>query len=1546
MMEIKVDFNNLITNPMETFLKEVSKGELVFPDNRKKTFNKHSSKILEIEDLDIKSWIPSNVIIKAPEKFIQVKFEADGELFGKSGEDFLPISSTDLHHQIPDLKIVKKGRYNDIVDFKLKYWIYIDINKIDDYQNPLSDIETISISIDKRQDNHKNSQLFKKTKTTNTLVFIREKPKVQLNLDLNYEFKQGKFHYQDKKKVKLGELTINRISSRNYCEDLELDVDLRLVNKKGNDFNNCISFGSKTLSRENLSGNFSKTTALFKISQDSLKPFLKEDVFLDLTCLPPNTNYVANYILSTKSKGKKGSEIINLDIQEVSVNFKISPIIIHEKILTSFQKEPLFNEPVHYGLKNKTEVGKLIIEIPKDTSINFPLNFTISLKEPEIDEFSNGFKWLYFENALVDGSSNNEAIDSIQKLSSQSIKFKNFPNGGELGIPVYFDMENMNINTDHEISISSKITIESAGVIKEASSTISFLIEPVKIENEFKIQLTPHDSFDIPYNHKTTDEPVIWADLHVERCSTFYNKPLDFSVSIDIEELQRGDLFDVALDNISTSKGCDISKNPSKENEFLINNCQPGEFVKFPVKLKLNLFPKNSLGLTEASDYTGVSSISWEGESLSSNQFPFKLQSARIPSELFLACRESSTKTFPKTEDSYQTIVIEEPTKWKKARSSSSVVKDKLCFTLGFGNKAKVGDGAVYIKNLVAKFGEFIDSEPRNRLSEQSKLEVKDPSNNYDFFCYQNMADFDTKTKPIKELKNEMISLSDQLKGNASYFKFYFPENAIQNIKDHTVHMIGFITFDYLESNRRYHEFELENIFEKKSEEVKNYTIEIRFIIEKDEGSHWLALDLGTSAIVTAFDSKFTDNPKIINLQEELENNIGADNYEKSQIFEFDTSFLSSAIKLRYLGHINPKMNLPEKSPYDNDLVFLSPKLSDIKNEPQYVIPYLKSLIGAEYINQFNDELEALRYYNEEGKLTLNDDESNYILRKNESESFESFEKITIANILENTYRSLFRDFIVKSKEIKINPDAFNKMIISIPNTFTPKHVDLIRDVILEKLKDNNFTFRKENLLFISESDAVATYYINYKKSDLEVQEGKDVETEYLLVYDIGAGTLDLTYLKIDRSKEGQKVEILGRIGKNSAGNHFDFVLGKAIYDLYGDKNDLFIEGLDLFKYPKEVEHRNIQINYKNFVRNWVKPSLGKIDLNAHRSNSSSKEDAENISNFEGLGEFSLNDPDFDLLKSSIPLNKDPKNISPKDGGSILERIGGGDDFIENGASLKIDLIDLINHVDVQYWLNENTTQLFNNFFSFFSNKFSKKDEKIPLDTVLLSGRSGQMMCLKHSINTALEEITTPGFQVFDAREIFQRELRKGNDLILKSVVVKGAMQYVTNVIKRDSSIEIINENLKAEYGFLCKDTRPREKPWKYFPMLTIKTKPYNSKKNVLHGLTIRPYLVEIPLDLTNRGEIVFVQTHSANTESDYNSDRQEFISEIFRTNLDEIGAQHNPKEVLAMVRIDLQDHMRVEIGDFAMTYDEPIKIDLFENQYFIKSMWPYYYEK
>ncbi len=349
-----------------------------------------------------------------------------------------------------------------------------------------------------------------------------------------------------------------------------------------------------------------------------------------------------------------------------------------------------------------------------------------------------------------------------------------------------------------------------------------------------------------------------------------------------------------------------------------------------------------------------------------------------------------------------------------------------------------------------------------------------------------------------------------------------------------------------------------------KGGQKKNATFNILF--KKEPRPEILCVDFGTSAIVAGthineifnicdlqYEKKFllSDNDKIRILQEnnQILDKITNDPNERWKV---EDTFIKELIDGENAPFINSRIFINDKyfiqtgqqqnydyiaeSLDDSDIqnayklypIWVSPLMNQVKYELE--IPCLKSIIGYRQLpikaSDDNKEWEYIDNNNKQAKVFYDNGCPNAIFNTD--------------NIFRLCYKQLFTHLIRRKHKDKNKIDELktNNLILTIPNTYTPLNIQKLKQIARESFP----SVYPERLLTLSESDAVACYFIS--KSDPEATENKNI-----LIYDMGAGTLDITLLKHSKKEHKDIIEIQNKIGVNMAGNYLDYVILEILQD-------------------------------------------------------------------------------------------------------------------------------------------------------------------------------------------------------------------------------------------------------------------------------------------------------------------------------------------------------------------------------------------------------------
>lgn len=352
----------------------------------------------------------------------------------------------------------------------------------------------------------------------------------------------------------------------------------------------------------------------------------------------------------------------------------------------------------------------------------------------------------------------------------------------------------------------------------------------------------------------------------------------------------------------------------------------------------------------------------------------------------------------------------------------------------------------------------------------------------------------------------------------------------------------------------------------------------------------WLCIDYGSSAIVCSYGTQGVQDDKapLLKLRDRKQQLYKEDDVFRGRFAEADAEqgpyFLNSDIILyhRATNNGNPQSSLCSEQPlkanlsYNNEAVLLSPTPSLTKAHYQFLLPCMKILVGNTFLPgsvQYGEFQYCRKSANgeiENVKAKDVKDDDNCLLR--------------VDTVLKESYHVLFRFFI---SPLISDINKVNKLALTYPNTYTPVHLRSL-EAIAKSAFPNLLRFNP-----VAESDAVAAYYVKHWSdyhNSLDMDKGKE---EYALVYDMGAGTLDLTYFtkKWDSATNAYDVRVTGKIGTGKAGNYLDYVIADIVVRL--KKLD---SGLTNLKVKGDASLHSLRIDLKRIVKDVIKPKLSEED--------------------------------------------------------------------------------------------------------------------------------------------------------------------------------------------------------------------------------------------------------------------------------------------------------------------------------------------------------------
>lgn len=655
----------------------------------------------------------------------------------------------------------------------------------------------------------------------------------------------------------------------------------------------------------------------------------------------------------------------------------------------------------------------------------------------------------------------------------------------------------------------------------------------------------------------------------------------------------------------------------------------------------------------------------------------------------------------------------------------------------------------------------------------------------------------------------------------------------VRGARDFHFTMEAKITFEYFENR-----FGIHNIEEL---ERKTFTMTVVQPLFLQPNPQWLCVDYGSSAIVCLYKNEIIDlraRKKDIMSNAIMEERMRQDNFENG------SKFLSSDIVLHTIS-ANSQMssfatehdnNTPEN--YANLAVFLSPTSTLYTAESLRLLPCLKLLVGNTWLpkNKYLEDYTYMRLKN--GVLTS-------VVAKEDRNSETSL--LRVDQVFLQSYEALFRYYI---SGVVQNRDNINRLVLTYPNTYTPRHIGTLRKLVKS-------AFPAVRMLeFVSESDAVAAYYLKHW-NDYASPDSDFASNEKILVYDMGAGTLDISYIDKYKDESGHlTMEIKGKLGTTLAGNYLDFVLSQIVAELCDLESNVATTNPAI-----DENESNERTKLKLFVKTEVKPKLKESNRT-----------------------------------KSLKYNKVAFNI-----GQVLDH----------------PLFN--NYLDA--CTNSILTQLVHYMESTTGN--------LPIDTVLLSGRSCLLEPLQQRLKDNVNEITVhqPRFVILDKPN---RNI-DGNKERQKTAVAEGAMEIANNYRRANSQIHVKSRRHYASFGIAYEITGGKKV---YRQILNHSDIPSSESLDNYTSDIIR-------IDnLNNVSQLVLVQTYlsAIDTEAALNNGDYQFVSEMEIIDTQALGT---PSSVEPKLCIDSMNDIIVYFGTQRTPGQQPLGEDL-QSEETKRSIWPF----
>ncbi len=516
----------------------------------------------------------------------------------------------------------------------------------------------------------------------------------------------------------------------------------------------------------------------------------------------------------------------------------------------------------------------------------------------------------------------------------------------------------------------------------------------------------------------------------------------------------------------------------------------------------------------------------------------------------------------------------------------------------------------------------------------------------------------------------------------------------------------------------------------------------LRFTVERYTGDNVLAIDFGTSAVVAAFEQSILNvqdrdrgfAAATLDLQERyVEVLLQRDALEGAALHqEAETAVPNVESGSRFIpSHLVWRPDAPLGTA---DFVHLPATTRQVLDEPGRAIYYLKALIlrGETQVPSHR------QFFAEAVRGWCDRDGSRRV------------DAPPVDGLIESAYRHLVEGYVEPLLLASGREDQLDQIVVACPNNFTLGHLERLRRV-LEGAFPGRFQFD-----FLSESKAVAIYCCTPPERFL-LPEQASQDTHHLLVYDVGAGTLDLTYTRLDWDCEDEgyalkEMEVLFQSGIAVAGNRLDVALAKVL--------DAKIRHLQ-----RQLADRGVELDYRHRI---VQPEASSDDglaypqrmLPIQRALHRLKVEASNLGRNGACG-FTLHVPvaaSPDLVDGILQLTS---SVQDEEVQAVLRELDvqpvDWSDRARRKLAIPLRGEEIFHHPEVRAW----TAQVTDEVLADVAGALKQMDLKPKIDAVILSGRSSLFPPLRPRLLAAMEKhlgIPAQELHVVDLGSIERKE--------------------------------------------------------------------------------------------------------------------------------------------------------------------------------------------